>query len=155
VKPVHFKVCKDTLTVRSQDVSDTFLSPRQIVRLLVTLVNVPLGPSERALILDKPAWSGLTAGLKRNSCSPEWQLPFLKDRGVGHREANAGLGRRQEVVVVGVKIDVRSKLSQPSPSRGRGETAPFIGEALEALRRHADGLTEAPTVTPIPPSEWG
>lgn len=33
---------------------------------------------------------------------------------------------------------------------GRGETAPFIDEALEALRRSADGQTETPTVTPIP-----
>jgi len=41
------------------------------------------------------------------------------------------------VVAVGVEIDVGSKLLQPSPSRGRGETSPFIDEALEALRRHA------------------
>jgi hypothetical protein len=36
-----------------------------------------------------------------------------------------------------------------------GETAPFIGEALEALRRHADGQTETPMVMPIPQSEGG
>jgi hypothetical protein len=56
-------------------------------------------------------------------------------------------------MVVGVEIVVGSKLSQPSPSRGRGGIAPFIDEALKALHRHADGQTETPTAMPIPQSE--
>ncbi|KAK0628689.1 hypothetical protein B0T17DRAFT_162768 [Bombardia bombarda] len=94
VKPVQFRICEDTLAVRSRDVSDTFLGPHQIARLPATLVKMALGPSEGALVLDEPARPGFAAGLERNSCSLEWQPPFLEDRGVGHREANAGLGRR-------------------------------------------------------------
>jgi len=51
-----------------------------------------LGSSERALVLDELASPRLAAGLERNSCSPERWPPFLEDRGVGHREAKAGLG---------------------------------------------------------------
>lgn len=71
VKPVQFRVCEDTLAVRSRDVSDTFLGLHQITRLPVTLFKMPLGPSERALVLDEPARPGLAAGLERNGCSPE------------------------------------------------------------------------------------
>ncbi len=112
LKPMQFRLFEDNLAVGSRDASDTFLGPRQIARgpsvLLVNLVKMPLGPSERALVLNEPARPGPPAG----SCSLEWQL---EDQGVGHREvkANAGLGR------VGVEIDVGIKLSQPSPLRGR------------------------------------
>ena len=41
-------------------------------------------------------------------------------------------------MVIGVEIDVGSKLLQLSPSRGRGGTAPFIDEALKVLRYYAD-----------------
>jgi len=90
VKPVQFRVCEDTFAVRGRDVSDTFLGPSQIARLPLFIKMLFVPKCDRALILDKPARPGLTAG----SCSLEWQLPFLQDRGVGHREPNAGLGRR-------------------------------------------------------------
>jgi hypothetical protein len=82
VKSVQFRVCEDTLAVRGRDVSDTFLGPSQIARLplLIQMLFVP--KFDRALILDKPTRPGLTAG----SCSLEWQLPFLEDRRVGHRQ---------------------------------------------------------------------
>lgn len=96
VKPVQFRVCRDTLAVRSRDVSDTFLGLYQIARLPVTLVKIPLGPSERALVLNKPARPGLAVGLERNSCSLKWQPPFFEDRGVGYREPNTSLGRRNK-----------------------------------------------------------
>ncbi|KAK3312496.1 hypothetical protein B0H66DRAFT_633266 [Apodospora peruviana] len=151
VKPVQFRVCEDTLAVRSWDASDTFLGPHQIARLPVTLFKTPLGPCQRALILDKPVRPGLAAGLKWNSCSPEWQPPFLEDRGVWHREVkqmpawavvtgSSGCGRPDRC---------KSKLSQPSPSRGRGKpllllnargTAPPRGRT----NRKADGDAYTP-----------
>jgi len=54
------------------------------------------------------------------------------------------------VVVIGVKIDIGSKLSQPSPLKKRGGTTPFIDKTLKALHHHADRQTETLTVTPIP-----
>lgn len=82
VKPVQFRACEDTLAVRGRDVSDTFLGPSQIARLPL-LIKMLFGPkSDRALILDKPTRPGLTAG----GCSLEWQLPFIEDWMVGHRQ---------------------------------------------------------------------
>jgi len=53
---------------------------------------MPLGPSKRALILDKLVRFRFIIGLKWNSCSPKWQPLFLKDWGVRYYKVNAGLG---------------------------------------------------------------
>lgn len=57
-------------------------------------------------------------------------------------------------MVIGVKINVKGKLSQLSPSKRRGGTASFIDGALEVLRCYANKQIETLMVT-LPQNERG